>query len=95
MTGVIGMSKKDGGVAFPCRVRNDGVDSVVGFHGEEVKPGITSTYGGMSLRDYFAAKAMAALISHGSGALDNAYDLARLTEASFRAADAMLAERAK
>lgn len=88
------MSEK-GGPAFPCQIDNRSSGEVEGFNGEVIKPKNVSAYPGMSLRDYFAAKAMAALISQGTGAVDNNYDLARLTRASYRAADAMLAERAK
>lgn len=52
---------------------------------------------GMSLRDYFAAKAMQSLVTaHASaGRANNAHDLAQLTESAYIVADAMLAERAK
>ena len=51
----------------------------------------------MSLRDYFAAKAMQSLVTaHASaGRANNAHDLAQLTESAYIVADAMLAERAK
>jgi hypothetical protein len=45
-------------------------------------------FNGMSLRDYFAAKAMQALMDQGIGATARA-------AAAHREADAMLAERAK
>lgn len=102
MTGVIGMSKNDGGTAFPCRVRNDGVDTVIGFHGDEISPGTTSSYGGMSLRDYFAAKATDEDISearddHFISCHSKVLKVIPLTraQAKYAYADAMLAERAK
>lgn len=45
---------------------------------------------GMTLRDYFAAKTMAALISFGEN-----YQEERIARLSYTAADAMLAERSK
>lgn len=48
---------------------------------------------GMSLRDYFAAKAMAALLSHTEGVHDWADD--KIARGSYSAADAMLKERAR
>lgn len=53
--------------------------------------------GGMSLRDYFAAKAMAGLIcgAMADGTHYAAGDEIRLADASYVFADAMLAERAK
>ena len=45
---------------------------------------------GMTLRDYFAAKAMAALIP-----MQFHHDAGELSAAAFRIADAMLAERVK
>lgn len=49
-------------------------------------------FGGMTLRDYFAAKAMAGLLAHGFP--DDAYREI-LANRSYLMADAMLAERAK
>jgi len=43
---------------------------------------------GMTLRDYFAAKAMQAYISH-----NNSYDRSEIAEVSFRIADYMLKAR--
>lgn len=61
------------------------------------------TTGGMTLREYFAAKAMAAIISN-TDTLDRLASAAKqrgmpsdaaISEASFEFADAMLAERSK
>lgn len=54
-------------------------------------------YLGMSLRDYFAAKIVAAAISGGmaNGAMLNREAINLAVSAGFIAADAMLAERAK
>lgn len=48
---------------------------------------------GMDLRDYFAAKAMAALLSHPEGVADWANE--QLTEWAYQIADAMMEARKK
>lgn len=54
------MSDKNyGGPAFPVAITNTSDNDVPGFDDDLVKGNHTSTYGGMTLRDYFAAKAMA------------------------------------
>lgn len=74
------MSKKDcGGPAFPCQYQGD----------------TRSDMSGMTLRDYFAAKAMQACLSNtegmfGVGHKDNNANLAM---ASYSIADAMLEAR--
>jgi hypothetical protein len=69
----------DGGPAFPY---------------QHDRPGFNTPQqdDGMSLRDYFAAKAMQALIARGSERKDPYTDIA---DHAGRFADAMLAERAK
>lgn len=77
------MSKDNGGTAFPKVTYKEPIGG--GSH-------IMLIDGGMTLRDYFAAKAMQALISGSpkeSGWLPNAERTAYLI------ADAMIAERAK
>jgi hypothetical protein len=69
------MSKDTGGNAFPVLI--DGVPPIETW--------------GMTLRDYFAAKAMAAILKHGIDC--ETFDLD--AEAAYQMADAMLAERAK
>lgn len=70
------MSKNTGGPAFP---EQQGTD----VHGEKYSIGE-----GMSMRDYFAAKALPALIEQGIVAT-------HVASAAYRFADMMLAERAK
>lgn len=86
------MSKNNGGTAFPFSVKNDGAVSVSGFHGDEIRPGTTSHYGGMSLRDYFAAKAVQGMLA---APQIQSSDESMLARDAYTVADAMLAERAK
>ena len=70
------MSKiNTGGPAFPCETL--GVDE----HGEYRKP-----YEGMTLRDYFAAKAM-------QGLMDAAMPMPEIAQAAYQMADDMLKAR--
>jgi len=76
----------DGGPAFP----GNGEQFVEGVHG--IQP--QSAYGmhgseGMTLRDYFAAKAMQAMVSNGASLGSDQ----RTAEVSYRIADAMIAAR--
>lgn len=83
------MSEKDGGPAFP------GFD-YIDQHGKKNPEGMT-------LRDYFAAKALAAMLSselilNASDDAIKARDITRaewLADQSYKFADAMLLERAK
>lgn len=71
------MSEIDnGGPAFP--------------NGEDVTLGRYAPHTGMSLRDYFAAKAMLHMLT-----LDNLERRDEVAEASYLMADAMIAERKK
>lgn len=83
------MSDRNGGAAFPSPgvVMPDG-------RGEEMQQG---AYEGMTLRDYFAAKAMQGLcVEGGKGSIADVLDHMELVAAiSFRMADAMILERAK
>lgn len=77
----------DGGKAFP----EPGVYDVIN---DRVNP-VGSYYdaGGMSLRDYFAAKALASMLSGPTEIREGTPELA--AKLSYRFADAMLAERSK
>ncbi|HBW9435786.1 TPA: hypothetical protein MFP15_08735 [Klebsiella pneumoniae] len=78
------MSKKTGGQAFPRQQwEYDGQNNVLQYQEE-----------GMTLRDYFAAKAMQAMISNPS-IIDNDSDGAvnYAASASYKFADAMLKAR--
>lgn len=98
------MSKATGGSAFPClEATMTGIDS----DGQERFD--TEAHGGMTLRDYFAAQALPALINepvegetastaasicHDAGELQDTVE-ALMAFAAYRLADAMLAERTK
>lgn len=49
---------KSGGPAFPVSCMNDTAEPVEGFSHDTVPPYKTAYYRGISVRDYFAAKAM-------------------------------------
>lgn len=93
------MSKDSSGPAFPSQIRNDGEDAINGFINEEIPAGTTSNYAGMSLRDYFAAKAMQGMLAYPGdeqrGSHHNNNDAEGVASMSYAYADAMLAERAK
>ena len=77
------MSKNDGGPAFPTALWDGHTVTSDG------KQHLTQV-GGMTLRDYFAAKAMQAMVTHyGTRDMDDCPPLA------YELADAMLAERSK
>ena len=79
------MSEKDGGAAFP-EVETD----IVYQQGQDYPR--TYSSGGMSLRDYFAAQAIAAQADTFSLDSDRAMTIAAR---AYALADAMLKERAK
>ena len=86
------MSTNDGGPAFPHQY-----DHVLYFADDPTKPAQTIKgvwTGGMSLRDYFAAKALPALITAAAIA-NNPVPDDRIAELSYGMADAMLAARSK
>lgn len=74
--------KETGGPAFPSEI--------------QALEGVTLTSSGMSLRDYFAAKAMQGFSASPSMIDSNdSRAIAYVSAASYAMADAMLAERAK
>jgi hypothetical protein len=70
--------------AFPCPTENRLIES--NYLSEEI-----IGYGGMDLRDYFAAKAMQSIIIYEEGD----FDLELLARESYRMADAMMKAREK
>lgn len=80
------MSKAtNGGPAFPVDTRSTGNDAESGNYGHQSGPS-TWQYGGMTLRDYFAAKALPALI-------EQEITSANVGIEAYRFADLMLAAR--
>ena len=73
------MSNNTGGPAFPHHIE----------HPNGHWPGVT--HAGMTLRDYFAAKAMQAMIAHPDCATDKPAEV--FARAAYVAADAMLKQR--
>ena len=51
--------------AFPCSLANKDETELTGFAGEVIPPNKTAVYSGLSLRDYFASKALQGLLSRG------------------------------
>lgn len=76
------MSKENGGPAFPFGQTDPNSGQLVNGWGSE----------GMSLRDYFAAKALAGILADPNSAT---VTTERVAIAAYDYADAMLAERAK
>lgn len=72
--------KPDGGAAFPGAYYGDIPDAI---------------YGGMSLRDYFAAKALSGMLASNSSVDRTKVNKAKWAEVAYSFADAMLAEREK
>lgn len=78
-------AQNNGGAAFPQEVHYIAPNGQTGSHGP---------CGGMTLRDYFAAKALSTIAAYPSVDVSNwePYDFARH---AYQIADAMIAERAK
>lgn len=90
------MSKiNDGGPAFPCAWENDGDMNATAPNGRVVPPGGTEIMQGMTLRDYFAAKAMQIVgcPPNRVGDAENKRDLQHWSERCYALADAMIRAR--
>lgn len=87
--------KNNGGPAFPNELRNYTESDIIGFDNETIPRTGVANYSGMSLRDYFAAKAMHGLISaHDSSGTWTAIDMNEgIAKRAYQTADAMLAAR--
>lgn len=83
------MTIETGGPAFP----SEGGHKFVS--GNEIRKTLPSS--GMTLRDYFSAKAMQGMLGNTKGSFGTAYEAANLNlaGASYAIADAMLAARTK
>lgn len=93
------MSADNGGPAFPARIEW-GTEGGVGFLGESCgAPGTKTFYSGATLRDYFAARALPAIISAYVDAngrcIGTDHFPANCAAHAYRMADAMLMERDK
>jgi hypothetical protein len=88
-------TKQDGGPAFPTVVTNTSSAAIVGLEGEFVPSGSRAEYSGMTLRDYFAAKALGGLIGGRSWGEQMTPDELTTTwaNAAYGVADKMLAAR--
>jgi hypothetical protein len=85
-------AQNNGGPAFPVDTGSTG-DVEYGDFGHQTG-NTTWQFPGMTLRDYFAAKAMPTMISMCQYA-DGAWDHATVAQNAYALADAMLAERAE
>jgi hypothetical protein len=56
-------ARDDSGPAFPVTQHNRNSTPAIGFDGTPLPAGAELEYRGMTLRDYFAAKAMASLVA--------------------------------
>lgn len=90
------MKIQAGGPAFPYVLVNNSSEPMNTF-GIELAPGKTADFGGMTLRDYFAAKSMAAIVrrwdGHSFGGGPESPQYKELAEDAYHIADAMLRAR--
>ena len=86
------MSKEDNsGPAFPLDL--EVTRDCIGFDGGPCRPGTTVTYKGVSIRDYFAAKAMQGILSNVEQFTTPGPEY--VAEEAYKIADAMLEVRNK
>lgn len=78
--------EQTGGPAFPVKASEAG-------YGQYDSDGVTVQHTGLTLRDYFAAKAMQAAATNPAGA--DGFTFAERAAWAYQQADAMIAERAK
>lgn len=81
-----------GGPAYPSSIDNYSEKQTTGFNGEAIEPKTFSAYPGMSLRDYFAAKAMQ---GWSANPIPQDSSIQEVAEWAYRQADAMLAARSQ
>ena len=65
---------------------------MIGFVGEVIKPGHQVQYGGMTVRDYFAAAAMQGVLSNSNTKFNEGW-MKGLAKGSYEIANAMLEAR--
>lgn len=87
------MATGNGGPAYPVQLHNQTDEEQEGFDNSRIPPHSFLHYAGMSLRDYYAAKAMAAIVS----TVPHLATVAPgdVAEEAYQFADALLRERAK
>jgi hypothetical protein len=88
------MSKDTGGPAFPCEIKT----GAVATDANGINRYVTEPYEGMTLRDYFAAKAMQGYIACGAltepiDGNPHVLDEAVIAEGAYAVADAMIEAR--
>ena len=88
----ISTCKATGGPAYPSIASNNTENNLIGFVGEVIKPGHQVHYGGMTIRDYFAAAAMQGVLSNGNTIFNEGW-MKGLARGSYEIADAMLEVR--
>ena len=71
---------------------NSTENDMIGFVGEVIKPGYQVQYGGMTIRDYFAAVAMQGDLSNSSTKFNEGW-MKGLAKGAYEIADAMLEAR--
>lgn len=92
------MSKETGGFAFPSKVSNLSNEKQ-NIYGYDVPPGDSFIAGGMTLRDYFAAKALQGILSAGIIGVrvgpSHTEEMEGFAKKIYTMADAMIAARGK
>ena len=88
----ISKCKDTGGPVYPSIVSNNTENNLIGFEGEVIKPGHQVQYGGMTIRDYFAAAAMQGVLSNSSTKFNEGW-MKSLAKGAYEIADAMLEAR--
>jgi len=88
------MATNDGGPAFPATVAGDG-DEAWPCHADTANGFLEDAHEapGMSLRDYFAAKAMSGILAGVNSRLACGADEAMVAKDAYAIADSMLAAR--
>jgi hypothetical protein len=91
------MTKPEDIAAFPYSVEIRGPQDDPFNESDPVPAGISRTYAfaGMSIRDYFAAKAMQGLLASNAPMTSAVKGTALVSQAAYLMADAMLEERSK
>lgn len=81
---------QDGGPAFPVEWTNDSDVNLTAPNGRVTPPGGTEQLHGMTLRDYFAARAMQGMAAHPES---DKWPADGIAKAAYQQADAMLEAR--